>query len=108
METSNINRSNLAGGIGMPKLVLNGIEYSGNMTIQYNNPAIYSTDEREIGVWANGKPLYRKVYRTSSQARNIPTNIIYNLPIESCTNIYLLANDANKWFEYWFIKYSKM
>lgn len=44
----------------MPKIILNGIEYSGNMTIQYNNPAIYSTDEREIGVWTDGKPLYQK------------------------------------------------
>jgi len=29
-------------------------------------PVIYSTDEREIGVWTNGKPLYQKTLEFSS------------------------------------------
>ena len=29
-------------------------------------PIIYSTDEREIGVWTNGKPLYQKTFSISN------------------------------------------
>lgn len=37
-------------------LTLYGIVY----TTQSLQPVIYSTDEREVGVWTNGKPLYQK------------------------------------------------
>lgn len=29
---------------------------------EYFNPVIYSTTEREVGVWEDGKPLYQKTY----------------------------------------------
>lgn len=65
----------------MPKLVLNGREYTGSVTIQYNNPEVYSTEEREIGVWTDGKPLYQKT-------------IIINNPswsVEQSTNSYTFS-----------------
>ena len=40
----------------MGLLMLNGVAYAG-----FTEPAeIYSTEEREIGVWTDGKPLYQK------------------------------------------------
>lgn len=44
----------------MGKLILNGKEYV-NSRIDGYPPLIYSTDEREVGVWTDGKPLYEKV-----------------------------------------------
>ena len=42
----------------MGKLMLNDKPYSG---VYYNNiPIIYSEEEREIGVWTDGRPLYRR------------------------------------------------
>jgi hypothetical protein len=45
-------------------------------------PVIYSTDEREIGVWTDGKPLYQKSYLNISISKNswgnsivVPTDI---------------------------------
>lgn len=44
----------------MSKIILNGIEYSNGITYQELQPVIYSDEEREIGVWRDGKPLYQK------------------------------------------------
>lgn len=33
---------------------------------EYYQPLIYSTDEREVGVWTDGKPLYQKTYEITS------------------------------------------
>ena len=38
---------------------LNGIDYMGGGGQSFQ-PVIYSTEEREIGVWTDGKPLYQK------------------------------------------------
>lgn len=43
----------------MSKLILNGIEYANNKADGYP-PIIYSDEEREVGVWRDGKPLYEK------------------------------------------------
>ena len=43
---------------------------------QYFNPVIYSTEEREIGVWTDGKPLYQKTYvvtNVTSQGTRLDT-----------------------------------
>lgn len=46
----------------MSKIILNGIEYSNGITYQEIQPVIYSTEERQVGVWKDGKPLYQKTY----------------------------------------------
>lgn len=53
---------------------------------EYFNPVIYSTTEREVGVWTDGKPLYQKTFLTTSPSDNISTNIIEvtNLNIDVC------------------------
>ena len=55
--------------------------------LQYSSPnlqpVIYSEDEREIGVWTNGKPLYEKTIITNSSVTNADVNVdISNLNVE--------------------------
>ena len=71
------------------------------ITVGGFNPFGYSTNETKIGVWIDGKPIYRKVYtvtRSSSTGPNwvdfddIPTNIdkmikMYGILIESSGNM---------------------
>ena len=42
---------------------IKGIKFGGGYQLQ---PVIYSTEEREIGVWADGKPLYQKSFIKSN------------------------------------------
>jgi hypothetical protein len=46
----------------MGKIILNGKEYggSGGSGGVIYLPTIYSDEEREVGVWRDGKPLYQK------------------------------------------------
>lgn len=43
----------------MGKQYLNGVLYGSSEILKFT-PYIYSTDEREVGVWLDGKPLYQK------------------------------------------------
>lgn len=54
----------------MGLLMLNGHAYAG-----FTEPAeIYSTEEREIGVWTDGKPLYQKTWDLGSSGLSISYN----------------------------------
>ena len=41
-------------------VLLNGNKISGG--INYITPECYSTEEREVGCWTDGKPLYQKTW----------------------------------------------
>lgn len=43
----------------MGDIFLNGIKYAGGVSNIFD-PIIYSEEERKIGVWTDGKPLYQK------------------------------------------------
>ena len=43
----------------MGKIISNGIDYSGLNLI---TPECYSTEERQVGCWTDGKPLYAKTF----------------------------------------------
>lgn len=43
----------------MGKFIMNGVEYTSSPTNGFP-PLIYSDEEREVGVWRDGKPLYQK------------------------------------------------
>ena len=45
----------------MGKQYLNGVLYGTGEIIKFS-PEIYSFEEREIGVWTDGKPLYQKSF----------------------------------------------
>ena len=71
----------------MGVLVKNKIKYTGGW---YKAPVIYSEDEREVGVWVDGKPLYQKtiVYDTPF---NIANDTWYT-STESYSDIKLITN----------------
>lgn len=88
----------------MGKLILNGKEYV-NSRIDGYPPLIYFTDEREIGVWTNGKPLYEKTYITHSTSVN--TDIIFDVSSLSIdTVVYIggifdrFVNNKHYWQEW--------
>lgn len=47
----------------MGKQYLNGVLYGTGEIIKFS-PYIYSLEEREVGVWTDGKPLYQKSFTT--------------------------------------------
>ena len=49
----------------MGKQYLNGVLY-GSSEVLRSTPYIYSTEEREVGVWLDGKPIYQKTVRIDS------------------------------------------
>lgn len=60
----------------MGVLVKNGKSYTGtgDLLIQ---PVIYSDDERCIGVWRDGKPLYKKTIHINSLPSSVGTETLY-------------------------------
>ena len=49
-------------------------------------PVIYSTEEREIGVWKDGKPLYQKTLSIPTSSQNT-TYDVSSLDIDTCVKI---------------------
>lgn len=57
----------------MSRIIKNGIVYGG-CTFGFQ-PIIYSTEEREVGVWKDGKPLYKKTLLPSVTSTSFTVNI---------------------------------
>lgn len=72
----------------MSKIILNGIEYSNGITYQELQPVIYSTEEREIGVWIDGKPLYEKTI-THSGALTVNDSFDNNISTLSAVDQFI-------------------
>lgn len=70
-------------------------------TGEYYNPVIYSTEEREVGVWLDNKPLYKKSYVLQSlivinnNGTNINSYIDNMATIEQITNAEACNSLAN-------------
>ena len=70
-------------------------------------PLIYSTDEREVGVWYNGKPVYKLTVHNDTLAPevNVETNIAdlssYNIDtvisIDAIDHMVRSAGSVNRW-----------
>lgn len=75
----------------MGKMILNGKEYAGSGSEWHE----YSTDEKVVGKWIDGKPIYEKSYVTSQfiGAYDITTDI----PFDGAFVVsgYYLLNDSN-------------
>ena len=56
-----------------------------NANINYFNPNMYSKDEKVIGSWINGKPLYQKTFAT--KVPKVNTQIALNLSDMNVENI---------------------
>lgn len=104
---------------------LNNARRKGILTIQYTKttdapgtgptkgnliylPALYSEEEREVGVWTDGKPLYQKTYDLGSATafpNNTWTTVISNVTIPfdeviKCEGVQ--ADPAAVSFDIWF------
>lgn len=77
----------------MGKLILNGVEYINNRIDGYP-PLIYSTEEREIGVWTDGKPLYEKCYNITLANGTIGTIDSTFIPKKFNVYMYFSGNDT--------------
>ena len=67
----------------MGKFIMNGVEYTSSPMNGFP-PLIYSDEEREVGVWRDGKPLYQKAI-FFSQGVTLSTNwtdINANIPVD--------------------------
>lgn len=65
--------------------------------IRYNSPQSYSTTEKVIGTWIDGKPLYQKTYQvTTPSTINSYSTIISNLGPINITSIngYLIQTNV--------------
>lgn len=58
----------------------------------------YSTSEREIGCWLNGKPLYKKAFSINAQSNTISTSLLNNLDIQFVTNLYLIVWQSQNFY----------
>lgn len=58
-------------------VLLDGNKISGG--INYNTPECYSTEEREVGCWIDGKPLYAKTIDFGSLPNNATKNVAHNI-----------------------------
>lgn len=72
---------------------VSGVLYSlTNTTGDYYNPIIYSTEEREVGVWIDNKPLYQKTYTAQSPFRISNSGADINNMIDNNSIIEQISN----------------
>ena len=77
----------------MGKQILNGIVYGTGEIIKFS-PCIYSLEEREIGVWIDGKPLYQKSFECSVNISSSWVNT--NITLENVDRL-IHCYGGNKW-----------
>lgn len=89
----------------LPDTKLNdGILYAikdGGEAIEGFPPLIYSLQEREVGVWTDGKPLYQKSYEFSGKSisANSQTSILSNLTGITVVSMHGYMHEGNNRFE---------
>lgn len=66
----------------------------GAMRGNYFNPIIYSTEEREVGVWKDGKPLYQKTL-TKTVSSNVDSINVSTLDIDGVHKIEGYTYNSN-------------
>lgn len=59
-------------------------------------PVVYSTEEREVGVWTDGKPLYQKTVDTGLIPNNTTKTVAHNIAnIETIVKYHGIALDSS-------------
>lgn len=79
----------------MGKMILNGKEYTSSPKDGFP-PIIYSDEEREIGVWRNGKPLYERTYICS--VSDLVNSTVNSSQISG--EYHFVNTDTSKWDMY--------
>lgn len=60
-----------------------------------NNSTTYSTSEKTIGTWINGKTIYRKAFYVPSFPNNTTSSFSHGLSNVDFTRIYGIATDGS-------------
>lgn len=78
----------------MGKIILNGTEYagSGGSGGVIYLPTIYSDEEREVGVWRDGKPLYQKTINIASTTISSGGSVTFSLQTLGIQNAEKIIN----------------
>lgn len=64
--------------------------------IPFGVASCYSTEERQVGTWTNGKPLYQKTVNVGSLPNNASKQVAHNISnMEYAPLIILTASDGN-------------
>ena len=79
-----------------------GLKFTSSVTVDY--PEIYSEDEREIGVWTDGKPLYQKTIYLGTLTRDTSWHFVnHNISdIDTVVRITGKINNGNSSELYWY------
>ena len=76
---------------GMPDILAN----------KFSKADLYSTDEKLIGRWIDGKPLYQKTFNTTSSTTGREVDISYDANIDTVINIeglfHRTDNSTSRW-----------
>lgn len=79
----------------MGLIIKNGVIYNG----AESEPVVYSLDEREVGVWTDGKPLYQKTINFGSLPSSGEKSVAHNISnldhIASCISIAKNSNNIS-------------
>lgn len=79
----------------MGKQILNGVLYGTGEIIKFS-PFIYSSEEREVGVWSDGCPIYEKTIEISNLAMNNGTQVAHNIAnFKMCIDLQVRMYDEN-------------
>ena len=86
--------------IALPDTKLtDGIMYAiKDATSESNNypPLIYSDNEREVGVWRDGKPLYQKTIDCGSFTEDVSKTVLHNISdLDNIISIIGIGKDGN-------------
>ena len=84
--------------------IINVTDVTGNSENEFM-PVIYSEDEREIGVWTDGKPLYEKTYHQTQLSISANTELTIDdfstlFPVE-CYGVLHNSTDDRTYYPNW-------
>ena len=74
---------------------------SGTWTTQGGYAHHYSTSEKVIGTWVDGKPIYEKVWVLNTAASLIPNTFLSDLSIRWVVDLYLMLWDSSDMYKYY-------
>ena len=83
----------------MGKMIMNGVPYGASSNEDSETSSNYSTEEKIIGTWIDGKPIYQKTFNianASLASTNLNLNSYVSISFE--TVIYCLLANRNGMF----------
>ena len=83
------------------------LPYSGKYTTDGTDAHHYSTSEKVVGTWINGRPIYEKTFLVDNNLRNVSTSLLSDLPIRQyCIDLYLIMWESGLSYKSYNVKYN--